>query len=562
MKKVIALCLVAVLLLGGCAKVDFAGYFDQLSYFFGDTGGAGGESGGKSKGGSEVYTDPTTDYKDIRFEDITYYRPDMDELTGILEESCAIAESSEDISEVEDAILEYYWIYDEFYTSYFLANIYYCLDMTDTYWQEEYSFCEENSTAADAGLEVLYYALAKSPIRDELEGERYFGEGFFDYYEGESIWDDTFVGMMEQESELINEYYAILSEATDVEYYSEEFFSTYGDRLGQLLVELIALRQNMAAYVGYDSYPQFAYDFYYYRDYTPEEALALAEDIRRELAPLYGSVNSSSYWGEGYLYCSEYDNYAYVRSCAEAMGGDVADAFQAMDEGGFFDITYSEKKSTGSFTVYLNSYYMPYVFVGAAEINYDKLSFAHEFGHFVNDYCCYGSYSGIDVAEVFSQGMEYLSLCYAEDEAALERFKLVDGLAAFVEQSAYATFEQKMYDLKGDDLTVENLAALYEDICTSYQLDRYNWDSRDFVTIEHFYTNPMYVISYVVSNDVAFQLYQLEKEDPGAGLDVYLDNIDSEESYIVYFAEGIGLESPFAQGRAADIRQSLEEMLQ
>lgn len=560
MKKVIALCLVAALLLTGCASLNFTGYFEQLSYLLG-IGDDSGSSGRKTSGGSTVYTDPAPDYDDIRFADIEYYRPDMEELNEILSDSCGTAVASSDISEVEDAILGYYQIYDEFYTNYYLAYIHYNADLTDTYWQEEYNYCEENSTTVDAGLETLYYALAESPIRGELESDNYFGEGFFDYYEGESIWDDTFIGLMEQESALINEYYTITSAALDVEYYSEEYFSTYGGELGELLVELIALRQQMAAYVGYDSYIQFAYDFYYYRDYTPAQAMELSEDIRQELAPLYGSVNSYDYWEEGYRYCSEDDTYAYVRQCAEAMGGEIAEAFQIMNQSGFYDISYSENKNYTSFEVYLTSYYMPYVFVGPGEVNYDKLSFVHEFGHFVNDYYCYGSYTGIDVAEVFSQGMEYLSLCYAEDESALERFKLVDGLCAFVEQAAYATFEHRMYDLKGDDLTVENLAALYEEVCLGFQFDSYNWDSRDFVTIEHFYTNPLYVISYVVSNDVAFQMYQLEKEEPGAGLEIYQDNVRSEESYIVYFAESIGLESPFAEGRAADIRQSLEEML-
>ena len=37
--------------------------------------------------------------------------------------------------------------------------------------------------------------------------------------------------------------------------------------------------------------------------------------------------------------------------------------------------------------------------------------------------------------------------------------------------------------------------------------------SRDFVVIGHFYTDPMYIISYVVSNDAAFQLYQMELEE-------------------------------------------------
>mgnify|MGYP002510720388 CR=1 FL=1 len=43
--------------------------------------------------------------------------------------------------------------------------------------------------------------------------------------------------------------------------------------------EAVQLRQEMAAYLGYGSYPEFAYDFYYYRDYTPQQAQAYFETV-------------------------------------------------------------------------------------------------------------------------------------------------------------------------------------------------------------------------------------------------------------------------------------------
>ena len=558
MKKIIALCLIAALLLTGCGSVDLAGYFDKLSGFFGDIV---TEGGGKTAGGAGKDTRPASGYDGLRFEDIEYSRPDMAEFDRCLTRCCQTARTSDDISDVEDAVWEYYQTYDTFYTNYNLASIHYNRDLTDTHWQTEYAYCAENSAAVDAGLDALYRALAASPVREELESDDYFGAGFFDAYEGDGLWDDTFTALMAQEDALINEYYAVVTESLDTEYYSEAYFSAYGDRLAELLVELIALRQKIAAYAGYDSYTDFAYDFYYYRDYTPEEALTLTENIRRVLAPLYARVNSYEYWEEGYRDCSQEETYDFVRGCAEAMGGTVAEAFSQMADGGFYDIAYSDSKNNTSFEVYLTDYNTPYIFVCPDLINYDKLTFAHEFGHLFNDYSCYGSYAGIDVAEVFSQGMEYLSLCYTDGGEALERFKLVDCLSVYVEQAAYATFEQRMYDLKGDDLTAEGVAALYDEVCRGFHFDSYNWDNRDFVTVGHFYTDPMYIISYVVSNDLAFQLYQAEKAEPGAGLAIYTENADSESSYIVEFAESIGLESPFADGRVVAVRKSLAEIL-
>jgi hypothetical protein len=69
------------------------------------------------------------------------------------------------------------------------------------------------------------------------------------------------------------------------------------------------------------------------------------------------------------------------------------------------------------------------------------------------------------------------------------------------------------------------------------------------------------VISYVVSNDAAFQLYQLEQQEPGVGLQIYLDNLDTEQEDFFPFLEEAGLESPFLEDRIPKVAQTLENAL-
>ena len=501
-----------------------------------------------------------------RYEDMVYERPDMDALTQVLDESCRVARSETDIDAVVEAILGYYDAYDWFYTNYDLAYIEYQRDMTSEAWAEEYSFCEENAPTVEAGLEDLYYALAKSPIREELEREAYFGAGYFDAYENEeeSIYDETFLGMLEQEGDLIGEYYELCSQAEEEEYYSQAYFDGYAQALCALLVELVALRQEMAAYAGYDSYAQFAYDCYYYRDYTPEQAVDYMEQISTHMSGLYQQVSRSDVWDGGSTWCAEGDTFRYLEEAVEAMGGVSRSAFTLMEKAGLYDIARSDKKFNVSFELYLFGYAQPYVFVNPDGYSYDKLSFAHEFGHFVTDYACGGSYAGTDVLEVFSQGMEYLCLRYDGGEDALERYKLADCLSTYVEQSAYACFEHRLYELEGEELTTGNVFRLYEETCRSFGIDfeYLGWDPRDLVAVPHFFTDPMYIISYVVSNDGAFQLYSMELEEPGAGLAKFEETVTTESSYFLEFMEEAGLETPFAPGRVERVAQVLEELLE
>ena len=169
--------------------------------------------------------------------------------------------------------------------------------------------------------------------------------------------------------------------------------------------------------------------------------------------------------------------------------------------------------------------------------------------------------AGIDVGEIFSQGMEYLSLSYGGASEALVQAKLADCLATFVEQAAYGSFEQRMYALEGEDLTAEGLCRLYEEVAEEFGFDAIGYDRREFVDINHFYTNPMYILSYVLSNDAALQLYQLEREEPGTGAALYQEHLATEEERFLAFLATAGLESPFAPGRMEAVGAFLREQL-
>ncbi len=534
--RLIALAVCLCTLLSGCGVVDIWGYFEQFRDL--------------------MYAPKLT-----AFADMEYVRPDMDEFDRRLEHALDAAEwETEDIYQLEQAILDFYEIYDRISTSYALANIYYSQDLTDSKWEEEYNYCSSLTATVDAGLDKLYRALAKSPLRDELEGDEYFGEGFFDNYEGESLYDETFQAMLEKEAELQSRYYAISGEAAAAEYYSEEYFSVYGKQMADVFVEMIRLRQQIAAYAGYNSYPEFAYDFYFGRDYTVREAKSYLSAIQADLVPLFTELLYDGKLDVDYGRSSQKQTAEYVREMASAMGGIVDQAFQAMEEGDLYDISSGKNKFEASFEVYLSSYNTPFVFMNPTNTDRDKLTFAHEFGHFCSDYASVGNGAGVDVAEVFSQGMEYLSLCYVEDED-LAKLKMSDCLQVYILQAAYASFEMQVYDLEDSQLTAENVEAVYARVLQDYGLGDLGWDTRDYVGIMHFFVSPMYVISYVVSNDVALQLYQLEAEEDGKGLACLTENLTSSETGIVTFAEAAGLESPFRQDRLKDVAKTLEKVL-
>ena len=496
----------------------------------------------------------------IRYADMEYSRPDMQALEDILDQACADA-AGDKVLPIVDRIWEFYDAYDWFYTNYSLADIRYSCDLTDTYWEAEYNYCAENSARVDAMLEELYYALAKSPCLETLESEMYFGEGYFDSYQGENNWDEEFVALMEQEAALVSRYYELSGQTADYEPASEAYYEAFYEDMAQVMVDLIRLRHEIAAYWGYTDYNQFATDFYHYRDYSVAEGRAYLELIREELVQLYRQLNQSDIWVNGYGYATETMTYDYVKEMANNMGGTAWEAFQVMDQGGLFDISFGPNKYNASYEVYLTSYHVPFVFMNPGLTTYDYLVFAHEFGHFCNDYASDYSYAGVDVLEFFSQGMEYLSLCYGKDTEQLTKMKMADSLCLYIEQAAFASFEMRMYDIPEEELSTQALAELYDQVAREYGFDTVGYDPREFISITHFYTNPLYIISYVVSNDAAMQLYQLEQENPGEGLKIFEENLTTEEYFFLSFVESAGLENPLTKERVRAVRETFENVL-
>lgn len=527
--KLIAVLLAAVLLFTGCSPMSLRDWMQELL-------------------GQEM----------VPFSEIEYTRPDMEEFSTQLEACIQGAKEDSKVKVLMDKVFVLYDIYYRFYTNYKLANIYYYKDLTDSYWEEEYTFCAEKTSEIDAGMDRLLYALAASQLKEQLEADEYFGENYFDAYTGQSVWDEAFTELMAQEMKLQNEYDALSAQALEFPYYTETFYNSVGLQMEQLLVELVALRQKIAKQAGYDDYLQFAYDFLHGRDYTPAQMMGYMADVRDELVQVYTDI-PESVWAVRNKYWIESQTFSYVESAANNMGGKVQEAFSVMKDGGYYDISYSPNKYNTSFETYLQYYYVPFVFVNPQGNGSDPLTFSHEFGHFCNDYASRGTACGVDVAEVFSQSMEYLSLLYADGGEELRQSVMANSLSIFVEQSVYASFEHQLYLM--EDLSVENVRALYEKTAEEYGFGGWSFDSRRYVLLPHLYVAPVYVSSYVVSNDLAMQVYQAEDAQIGAGKKLFEDNLTTNELSLVSFAKSAGLQDPFADGRVAQLRKTFEKVL-
>lgn len=122
----------------------------------------------------------------------------------------------------------------------------------------------------------------------------------------------------------------------------------------------------------------------------------------------------------------------------------------------------------------------------------------------------------------------------------------------------YAQMGDVHMEVSEFETLIDELAEVAEN---GYWPDLRKFDPEDYMYIPHFFTNPMYILSYVYAESAAFQLYRMELKQEGAGLRCYLDNLDNEESYLVAFMESAGLESPFSPGQLETVAEFCTQLL-
>ena len=521
----------------------------------------------------------------VSFSEMKYVRPDTDALCKNIR---IVQDLVEGGSSAEDVIAAFDPVYDDyvrFNTQGNLAYIRYTLDLNDTFYDTENKWCEEQSPVVEQAFEKCYIAMAKSSIRSKLE-ELEFGEGFFNYYDENEVYsNDRVVELMQQENELETQYMSLQSDMT-IQWNGSErlvedllasdlgysdllsvyrlYYQKYNPLAADIYIKMVKVRKQISEELGYNSYAEFAYSFYYSRDYTPDQVSKYTADIAKELAAYYYAASYGSYNKD----MSADKVMALLKQTANTFGGEFSAAYSYMEKYNLYDISESSSKMPGSYMTYLSAYEAPYMYVSPTGTIDDFMTASHEFGHFVDGYVNCNGTNSIDCNEIFSQGLEYLSLNRADlsrsDRNSLARAKVCDAILTFLTQACYAEFEQRVYALPDKDLTAENINKICLECNEEFGMGMTGLEdilAPGWIDIQHFFVAPFYVISYCVSNDAALQIYQAELRN-GTGLETYRTLMShSSGNTILALLEEAGLDSPFKSGRMAELADFFNEQL-
>jgi len=569
MKKLIAV-LLLLMLLCGCGAVESESGYTRIS----------------SIDGSSIIEPP-------RFEELEYVRPHAERLEEKIAAVSDALNKGEKLRTVTELLDDCYEEYYDYYTMMILADILACQDYTDEQLAAENEWCENLYYEMQELMDEMYHICGASDMAQKLE-KNYFWDGFAEEYavdDGEALYSENLLHLYEEETALLSRYRALTASpvieidgktvnyneytaaASEEEYERamEAFYDKYNPLACEIYIDLVKLRHEIAAELGYESYRQMQYLYYFERDYEIQEAERYIDDIKEHIVPLYRRVmESDPYDRVSYDWLSERRLIEIIGAGAEQMGEEVREAFAFMTELGYYDCAVDDRKISMSFQSYLTSCEAPFLFLDAYGDMEDVLSFSHEFGHYTDAYVNYDMYETIDLSECFSQAMEYLmlentkSVLSETERENLYLMKMLDTIELYVQQASFAEFEDRVYAVDPAELNAEFLNELSLELACTYAYSdglSKNVLAKSWIDIVHFFEMPFYTISYPVSNDAAMQIYELERNAPGSGRDKYMDMLHSSNGTLLESLEAAGLESPFTEGRIERVAALLEEIL-
>ena len=493
---------------------------------------------------------------------------DREAFSKALEEALALMQSNAEEAVIDEKI---YQIEDLFYhisDQADLAYVFFCMDGEDQTASEHYTYASEMKNDA-------YYEYMVMCQTVDASSYPYRAHFFEDWTENDFLemrqYTEEISAINKKNDEILVEYRALDPED-----------DSFGAEMSRLYWEMVENNQTLAKKFGYSDYASYAHEAIYERDYSHEELVLLRGYVQTYLVPLCREALDSFLEGyqmlnpldqlliSGWMY-NDYGDVtgnpveAYFESLPQSMGDCMSKVLQQEHAIFINDVTSYEGAFTGYF--YEDSY--PFCYFGPG---YQSVfTVIHEAGHFWAADSQGGLDIDLDLAELHSQGNEWLMLEFSKgmmSEACynvLRTYKIYESLATIIVSVIIDEFEEMVYTGAASPFS-DGLACLegyMDEICTRYGgkqfIEEYVTDISTywkFVVIE----SPVYYISYGVSAISSLTLFSEATKDYAKALSIY-EELSAGELIPDAFLENLkqaGLATPFDENVYIAISQLIQ----
>ena len=545
---------------------------------------------------------------DQNFSQVEYQRPDGESVVQLIGKAQQQAQDDllplgllHSLRKIGDATEDYYSMMT-------IAQIRNYADVNDTFYSAEMEYLDTWDARIQSEYNQLFKMIQQSRFQS-MTREIYGSSGAEDMQMSAQSSSKEILSLQEQEKKLEAQYYYEYAQATvttpegevlfsslepqgQTAYYSQ-FIDRYNQTLGELYLELVSLRDQMAQLLGYDSYTEVADLNMHRSSYTREQIQQFRELLKQTLVPVYGGYLEDFYrraenqTSAGYVYLMGEpsptpqgdwkDTLERFSQVFSKMALETGECYEYLFSHGFIDAQPSQTKANVTFSTLIYSLNTPFLFANMDGSENDVYSISHEFGHCfaIWEQLKRGSRSegrSMDVCEIHSQAMQMMTLpyyeaFYGEDADVARRYDVFTIVSGILTAALNDEFQEQIY--QQPQMTVDQLNELYLELALEYGLvvespySDLETFSKGWFTTNQYFDTPFYAIDYSLSGCVALEFLQRSMEDSQGALDTYLQLVRQDAGYDFLTAlEKTGLQSPFSEEQLVELSELLEDVLQ
>ena len=559
----------------------------------------------------------------MKFNEMTYTRPDIDALLARCRELAARAAAAPD----GDALVRLYYeqseAFAEYNTAANLANIHYTCDTRDVYWKAEQDFFDANGPAVTNASVEISRAFLANPHVDALT-EKFGTTCVAGMKNAVLSMDDRTVELQQQFNALVSRYQQIyggalveldgkqltipqlgpykedLDPAVRRAAYEAEagYFDAHRAELDELYGQIVQNLNAQARVMGYHDYSELSYVRMNRIGYGPEEIRKFRDQVANDVVPQLQKVMALRAKRTGIAHPAFTDlpilfrdgnpkpipgykaRMDAARTMYHELSPETAEFIDFMQDNELFDVESRPGKMSGGYMTSLPSYKAPFIFANWNDTSGDVDVLTHECGHAFEGYVAERDPAipadlecpGMESAEIHSMAMEFLTapwhhLLFGRDTDKYALLHAEDSFVFLAYGCEVDEFQHIMY--QNPDLTPDERNAEWLKLEKKYR-PWIDFDNLPFYGRGagwqrqlHIYECPFYYIDYCLSTMAALQFFLLSLTDHKDAWERYLRLVRraGTASY-TELLETAGLKVPFEDGSIKGIAQQMTDWLE
>lgn len=558
----------------------------------------------------------------MKFSEMPYSRPDMEALAAATTQTLEAMKSAPNAAGQIAAYDAYEKKMQTAGTMQQIAYIRHTINTKDEFYNAENDYMDEIGPKLQELTHRVNTALLESPYRAELE--KHYGALMFKNLEiAARSFSPAIVELMQEENKLVSEYQNLYASAT-VEFdgktmplpllgpYKQDpdravrkaayeadakFFDSHRDELDTLYDKLVKVRDAQAKKMGLPNYIPLGYDRMGRNCYTAKDVAAFRDQIAEDMVPIVAKVKEAQRRRIGVEKLAFYDEpisfadgnavpegtpdeiLAAGKKMYQELSPETAEFIDFMFENELFDVLSRDGKAPGGYCTEIADYKSPFIFSNFNATAGDVDVLTHEAGHAFEAYRAFKQElpsllhsPTIEACECHSMSMEFLTapwhhLFFGKQTDKYELGHCENALVFIPYGCMVDEFQHKVYE--NPEMTPEQRNELWLSLEKKYRpwidFDNLPFYSRGggWQRQLHIYEVPLYYIDYCMAQTVAFQFWNLSRENYAEAWKRYMTFVDKAgTATFAELVESAGLKVPYHAGCIKEIGESISRWLE